>query len=117
VVVITAATAHGKVMFYAMASGAAIGIGSIQAVSRSFMAQISPPEKESEFFGFYVLSGKFASMFGPMIFGVISNLTSNQRVAILSLLPFFLAGLVIMFRIDESRALRDAAPSSPTHST
>jgi len=74
-------------------------------VGRSFMAQISPPERESEFFGFYVLSGKFASMFGPLIFGSISHWTGSQRLAVLSLLPFFLAGLVLMLWIDERKAM------------
>jgi UMF1 family MFS transporter len=51
-----------------------------------------------------VLSGKFASMFGPLIFGTISNLTGSQRLAVLSLLPFFLLGLIIMLWIDEGQA-------------
>jgi UMF1 family MFS transporter len=110
-VIVFGAAAQGKAMFYAMASGAALGMGSIQAVGRSFMAQISPPEKESEFFGFYVLSGKFASMFGPLIFGIISARTESQRLAVLSLLPFFLAGLALMAWIDEARAIRDAGRS------
>ena len=70
------------------------------------MAQISPPDRQSEFFGFYVLSGKFASMFGPLVFGSISHWTGSQRLAVLSLLPFFLAGLLLMLRIDERRAMQ-----------
>jgi UMF1 family MFS transporter len=103
-VVVTGCLAASKAMFWAMAVGAALGMGSTQAVGRSFMAQISPPARESEFFGFYVLSGKFASMFGPLIFGTISNLTGSQRLAVLSLLPFFLLGLIIMLWIDEGQA-------------
>jgi UMF1 family MFS transporter len=69
------------------------------------MAQITPPSRESEFFGFYVLSGKFASMFGPLIFGVVSETTGSQRLAVLSLLPFFVVGLVLMARVDPVRAM------------
>jgi UMF1 family MFS transporter len=108
-VVVTGCLAATKTMFWVMAFGAAIGMGSTQAVGRSFMAQISPPERQSEFFGFYVLSGKFASMFGPLVFGSISHWSGNQRLAVLSLLPFFLAGLVLMLWIDEKRAMEVAS--------
>jgi UMF1 family MFS transporter len=111
-VVVTGALATGRAAFWIMATGAALGMGGTQAVGRSFMAQISPPDRESEFFGFYVLSGKFASMFGPLIFGLVSAGTGNQRLAVLSLLPFFVAGLAVMLSINEARAIRDgSAPS------
>lgn len=103
-VVVVGCASINRMMFWAMAVGAALGMGSTQAVGRSFMAQITPPARESEFFGFYVLSGKFASMFGPLLFGSISHLTGSQRLAVLSLLPFFLLGLIFMLWIDENRA-------------
>ncbi|HSB17388.1 MAG TPA: MFS transporter [Bryobacteraceae bacterium] len=107
-VVLLGASAATKTVFWVMAFLAALGMGSTQAVGRSFMAQISPPSRESEFFGFYVLSGKFASMFGPLVFGSISRFTGSQRAAVLSLLPFFLLGLALMYSINEGRA-REAA--------
>jgi UMF1 family MFS transporter len=108
-VVILAFLARSKGIFWIMAAGAAVGVGSTQAVGRSFMARITPPTRESEFFGFYVLSGKFASMFGPLVFGTISHATGSQRAAIISLLPFFLAGLGLMLSINETRAREAAA--------
>jgi len=108
-VVLTGSLATSKLMFWVMAFGAAIGMGSTQAVGRSFMAQITPRGRESEFFGFYVLSGKFASMFGPLVFGSISHWSGSQRLAVLSLLPFFLAGLGLMLWIDEKKAMEVAA--------
>jgi UMF1 family MFS transporter len=107
-VVILAAVAQGKPLFWAMAVGAAAGMGATQAVGRSFMAEISPPARKAEFFGFYVTSGKFASIAGPLIFGSISAWTGSQRLAVLSLLPLFAIGLALMFSIDE-RAARVAA--------
>jgi UMF1 family MFS transporter len=107
-VVVLGFLATTKTMFWVMAAGAAIGMGGTQAVGRSFMAQITPPSRESEFFGFYVLSGKFASMFGPLLFGTISRITGSQRLAVLSLAPFFLLGLAFMFSIDERRARETA---------
>ena len=110
-VVLIGAAAQGRGMFYAMAAGAAIGMGSTQAVGRSFMAQVTPLERETEFFGFYVLAGKFASMFGPLLFGVISESTGSQRLAVLSLLPFFVVGLAILMTVDESAGRRAAGRS------
>jgi UMF1 family MFS transporter len=107
-VVLVGAAATSRGQFWVMAAGAAIGMGSTQAVGRSFMAQITPPDRESEFFGFYVLAGKFASMFGPLLFGVVSHATGSQKWAVLSLLPFFLLGFAIMLRIDEARAIAAA---------
>lgn len=100
--------AEGRATFLLMACLAALGMGSTQAVGRSFMAQITPPSRESEFFGFYVLSGKFASMFGPLLFGVVSEVTGSQRLAVLSLLPFFLIGLALMAAVNEKRAFAQA---------
>jgi MFS transporter, UMF1 family len=108
VTIIVGWAAHNKATFLVMACLAAIGMGSTQAVGRSFMAQLTPPSRESEFFGFYVLSGKFASMFGPLIFGFVSDSTGNQRLAVLSLLPFFVVGLALMARVDPARAMARA---------
>jgi len=108
VIVISAGMAASKPAFWAVAVGAAIGMGSTQAVGRSFMAQITPPARSAEFFGFYVLSGKFASMFGPLIFGFMSSRTGSQRIAVLSLLPLFILGVAFMAAINERRAVEAA---------
>jgi UMF1 family MFS transporter len=108
VVVSAAGSAGSKAAFWGVAVGAAIGMGSTQAVGRSFMSQITPPSRAAEFFGFYVLSGKFASMFGPLIFGFVSSRSGSQRIAVLSLLPLFLLGLGLMIAINEKRALEAA---------
>jgi UMF1 family MFS transporter len=107
-VVLTATLAQTKPMFWVVAVGAAAGMGATQSVGRSFMAQISPPERRAEFFGFYVTSGKLASTTGPLIFGTISAWTGSQRLAIVSLLPLFVGGLALLLSIDARAALRVA---------
>jgi len=111
-VVALGAAAASRPVFWLMAIGAALGMGSTQAVGRSFMSQITPPSRESEFFGFYALSGKVASMFGPLIFGSVSRWTGSQRAAVLSLAPLFLAAMALMLWIDDARA-RQAAFEKP----
>jgi MFS-type transporter involved in bile tolerance (Atg22 family) len=49
-------------------------------------------------------------MFGPLVFGTISRVTASQRLAVLSLAPFFLLGLGFMLWINEARALKAASP-------
>jgi MFS transporter, UMF1 family len=100
VVVVMVAASPDKTVFLVAAAGAAIGMGATQSVGRSFMVQLTPPSKQAEFFGFYALSGKFASMLGPMIFGTVSNWSGSQRYAVLSLLPLFLVGIGFMWVID-----------------
>ncbi len=107
-VVILAAFASGKSTFWVAACGAAIGMGATQAVGRSFMAQLCPPDRAAEFFGFYVQSGKLASMFGPLIFGLVSASSGSQRLAVLSLLPFFVIGLSLLYLVrtdDRARCM------------
>jgi UMF1 family MFS transporter len=108
VTILVGFAAQNRATFYVMGSLAALGMGSTQAVARSFMAQITPPAREAEFFGFYVLAGKFASMFGPLMFGFVSEATGSQRLAVLSLLPFFLVGLALMASVNEKRAFAQA---------
>lgn len=94
-VVVTGALATQRAMFWLMASGAAIGMGSTQAVGRSFMAELSPGDRESEFFGFYVLAGQVGSILAFLTFGLVSSGSGDQRLAVLWTLPFFVAGLLL----------------------
>jgi UMF1 family MFS transporter len=115
VLLIFGALAQSRITFWIMASGVAIGMGSTQAIGRSYMAQISPPSRESEFFGFYILCSKIGSIFSLLLFGLISSGSGNQRLAVLSVVPFFVVGLVLMLWIDDSRARQAAAaPGSAT---
>jgi UMF1 family MFS transporter len=87
--------------FYIVALAAGIAIGSAQSASRSLMALLTPPEREAEFFGFYDgLCGKASAVVGPLIYGVIADATS-ERVAAASIGIFFIAGFIILQRVEE----------------
>ncbi len=107
-VALAGAFAVGKGAFWAMAAGAAVGMGSTQSIARSLMAQLAPPEREAEFFGFYVLAGQAGSILAFLVFGAIASGSGDQRLAVLWTVPFFAAGLLLTLWIDERRA-RDAA--------
>ena len=82
--------------FYVVAMGAGTAIGSSQSASRSLMALLTPKEREAEFFGFYDgLCGKASAVIGPLFYSGIASLT-NQRIAVLFIGMFFLAGLILL---------------------
>ncbi|MBI4590422.1 MAG: MFS transporter [Candidatus Rokubacteria bacterium] len=86
-----------KLQFFVVAILAGTGLGAIQAASRTFMTTLIPNGQEAELFGFYALVGKTSAIFGPMIFGLASWLTGgNQRIAIVAIGLFFLAGLLLI---------------------
>ncbi|GAB4379667.1 MAG: MFS transporter [Elainellaceae cyanobacterium] len=66
--------------------------GSTQSICRGFYAQIIPVNQASELFGFHSLVSKVSAVLGPLTYGFISAVTDNQRLAIASLMFFFLAG-------------------------
>ena len=84
-------------------AGVLIGlmIGPNQSCSRSLMSQLTPKEKQNEFFGFFALTGKATSFLGPLIFGFITNFYS-QQLALWVVIVFFLIGLFLFNRIDFS---------------
>lgn len=88
--------------FYVVGLIAGIAMGASQSASRALMGRLVPEGMEAEFYGFYALMGKFSSILGPLVFGLVSTITGNQRYAIFSLLIFFVAGLFLISRVDES---------------
>jgi len=71
-------------------------LGSTQSLLRSMYSQIVPPERAGEYFGFHALAGRASSAFGPLLFGAVSALTGNQRIAMMSLGVFLLAGAILL---------------------
>ena len=90
---------YDKLFFYGVGIVAGLALGSSQSTSRSFMTELTPPEKKTEFFGFYSFFGRASAIVGPFVFGLISSLV-NQRVAILSVGVFLLAGILLLQRVQ-----------------
>jgi UMF1 family MFS transporter len=62
-----------------------------------------PRARPAEFFGFFTISAKFASIFGPLVFGLITDVSDNPRNAIVSLIVFFVVGMGILSRVNVER--------------
>jgi MFS transporter, UMF1 family len=86
--------------FYMMAAAIAVGLGGSQALSRSVYSLMIPKGQESEYFGLYEISDKGTSWLGPLLFGLALQLTGSYRVAILSLIVFFVLGLLLLLNVN-----------------
>lgn len=97
-------------------AGIAVGLaaGPNQAASRSLLGRFAPPDRETEFFGFYAFTGKVAAFLGPLLLGATTQLFNSQRVGVSTVLLFFLIGGVLLLRVDEAEgraaAGREVAP-------
>ena len=92
-----------KTMFYAVGLIAGAAMGSSQSTSRSLMTKLTPPEKKTEFFGFYSFFGKSSAIVGPLVFGMVSFISGSQRLAIISLAFFFIVGLLILTKVKDPK--------------
>jgi UMF1 family MFS transporter len=65
------------------------------------MSKLTPPEKKTEFFGFYSFFGKSSAVIGPLVFGLVSFISGDQRLAIISVGFFFVVGLLILTKVKD----------------
>ena len=85
-------------MLYLVGAFTGLIIGSSQATARAWFAQIIPAQKKSELFGFNALASKISATIGPPIFGIISVATGNQRIAVVTIVVYFLISLFLFYR-------------------
>jgi UMF1 family MFS transporter len=98
---------HTTVAFFLMAAVVALVLGGSQALSRSLFAQLVPKGQEAEYFGVYEITDKGTSWLCPIVFGLALTFTGSFRVAILSLLVFFVAGTLVLMKVDVAKGERD----------
>ncbi|GAB4357931.1 MAG: MFS transporter [Gammaproteobacteria bacterium] len=107
--ILLAFLAQGPVHFWIAANLVGIAMGSSQSAGRALIGQFTPPARTAEFFGLWGLAVKLAAIVGPVSYGLIGYLSGgNHRLAILSTMGFFIAGLVSLWGIDEQRGRRAA---------
>ena len=111
--VYTAATLIGYFMtsvtqFFLLAAMVATVQGGAQALSRSLFSRLIPPNKTSEFFGFFAVAERFATVLGPLVFTLSVLMTGSSRFAVLFIVTFFAAGALLLSRVDEEEGIRAA---------
>ncbi len=99
--------------FFALGAVIAIVLGGSQALSRSLFSQMIPRNREAEYFSLYEISERGTSWMGPMLFAVSLEQTRSYRVAILSVVVFFVIGLLILPFVNIRRAISEAGNEVP----
>lgn len=89
--------------FWILAMLVATSQGGIQALSRSYYGKLVPKEKSNEFFGFYNIFGKFASIMGPLLVAFTAQITGKSNYGVFSLVILFLIGLFILSIVPDPK--------------
>jgi len=93
----------GVAMFTVVACGLGLVLGGVQSSSRALMAKLAPAEIRNEAFGFFSLSGKAVSIFGPLAYTAVTT-EYGSRWGVMAVLPFLLVGLIVMLFVKEPSA-------------
>lgn len=101
--------------FFALASVLALVLGGSQALSRAMFSRMIPRGSEAEYFGFYEISDSGTSWLGPLVFGVVNQLTGSYRAALGSLVAFFVVGFVVLAFVPVRRAIEASGNVPPAH--
>lgn len=94
--------------FWLLGAVIALVLGGSQALSRSLFSKMIPRGREAEFFSFYEISERGTSWMGPLVFGLVNQLTGSMRLGILSLIVFFVLGLALLIPVNVKRAIAEA---------
>lgn len=117
--IVVYAYAYLQTLTQAFVMSGSIGfvLGGSQALSRSLFSQMIPAGRESSFFGIYEISERGTSWIGPIVFGLVAQLTDSYRPAILAIAAFFIAGWILLFFVNTSRAIHEAGNLAPDEAT
>lgn len=108
---------HTVAEAWVMASLIAIVLGGSQALSRSLFSRMIPAGKEAAFFGLYEVSERGTSWMGPLLFSIVIARTGSYRQALLSLIFFFVVGLLVLLFTNTDRGVHEAGNLVPEEAT
>lgn len=109
---IWAISMHEVRQFYIMAIIIGMVQGGVQGLSRSLYASLIPADQPGEFFGFYSMLTKLAHILGPILVALGAVLSDDPKYILLTILPLFIAGAVML-----SVVRQDPAESMPAITT
>ena len=81
--------------------GALIGMAGapLQAASRALLIRMAPPDRITQFFGLFALTGKVTSFIGPLLIGVVTAATASQKAGMGVIVVLFLLGLTLLTQV------------------
>ncbi len=89
--------------FWLLAWMVAVCQGGSQALSRALFARLIPESRSGEFFGFFSILSKFASILSPLLFVLSVTIFGSSRPAVLALVVFFATGIRLLRSVDVER--------------
>ena len=101
----TVAPAESKTSMFLAGLLVGVFVGPNQAASRSLLGRLVPPEKQTEFYGFFAFSGKAIAFMGPLLYGLAISIFGNQRFGVGIIMVFFLVGGLILLGVDEEAGI------------
>ena len=87
--------------FWVLAVSVGLFQGGIQALSRSYFGRLIPKENSNEFYGFFDVFGKYASVMGSFLVAVITQVTGDASLCVLSIAALLLVGLILLVKMPE----------------
>jgi UMF1 family MFS transporter len=102
-------------LFFGLGAVIALVLGGSQALSRSVFSLMIPKGQEAEYFSLYEVGERGTSWLAPLFFGLALQFTGSYRVAIISLIVFFIAGLLVFLRVDIRKAAADVGNQAPAN--
>ena len=96
--------------FWVLAIMVGLFQGGVQALSRSYFGRIIPKEKSNEYYGFFDIFGRYASVMGTFLVSVVTSLTGNPSLGVLSIGVLLIVGFMLLVRLSRmTRAAEHAA--------
>jgi MFS transporter, UMF1 family len=102
-----------RLQFYAAAAGIGMVLGGTNALSRSLFSQMVPRGREAQYFSIYEIGERATSWLGPLVFAGVGQATGSFRLAIISLVIFFVAGFVLLSLVPVRRAISAVGNPQP----
>jgi UMF1 family MFS transporter len=99
---------RAEAQFWALGAIIATVLGGSQALSRSLFSRMIPKAQEAEYFSIYEISERGTSWLGPFVFAAVNQRFGDLRLAILSVVAFFVIGLAVLLFVNVKRAIEEA---------
>ena len=90
--------------FWVLAVCVGLFQGGIQALSRSEFGKLIPKENANEYYGFFDIFGKYATIMGTLLVSVFTQLTGSSSYGVLSVAVLFIIGFVLLWKMPEEAA-------------
>ncbi len=102
-----------ETQFFLLAAVIALVLGGSQSLSRSLYSLMIPKGQEAEYFSLYEISERGTSWIGPLLFGLALQYTGSYRIALFSLIFFFITGLILFSKVNIKKGVIDAGNTVP----